>query len=48
MYLANKVQNIKGSADVLLECAGLTFEELAAHCRRHGEGWTQSRCQGGD
>jgi len=28
MYLANKVQNIKGSADVLLECAGLTFDEL--------------------
>jgi 5,10-methylenetetrahydromethanopterin reductase len=28
MYLANKVQNIKGSADALLECAGLTFEEL--------------------
>jgi 5,10-methylenetetrahydromethanopterin reductase len=28
MYLANKVQNIKGSADVLLECAGLTFNEL--------------------
>src|SRR5438876_5754365 len=28
MYLANKVQNIKGSADVLLECARLTFEEL--------------------
>ncbi|MBV9086958.1 MAG: LLM class flavin-dependent oxidoreductase [Acidobacteria bacterium] len=28
MYLANKVQNIKGSADVLLECAHLTFEEL--------------------
>jgi alkanesulfonate monooxygenase SsuD/methylene tetrahydromethanopterin reductase-like flavin-dependent oxidoreductase (luciferase family) len=28
MYLANKVQNIKGSADRLLECAGLTFEEL--------------------
>ena len=28
MYLANKVQNIKGSADVLLRCAGLTFEEL--------------------
>jgi alkanesulfonate monooxygenase SsuD/methylene tetrahydromethanopterin reductase-like flavin-dependent oxidoreductase (luciferase family) len=28
MYLANKVQNIKGSADVLLQCAGLTFEEL--------------------
>ena len=28
MYLANKVQNIKGSADVLLECAKLSFEEL--------------------
>ena len=28
MYLANKVQNIKGSADVLLDCAGLSFEEL--------------------
>lgn len=28
MYLANKVQNIKGSADVLLECAGLTFDDL--------------------
>jgi 5,10-methylenetetrahydromethanopterin reductase len=28
MYLANKVQNIKGSADVLLECAALTFDEL--------------------
>jgi 5,10-methylenetetrahydromethanopterin reductase len=28
MYLANKVQNIKGSADVLLESAGIRFEEL--------------------
>ncbi len=28
MYLANKVQNIKGSADVLLESAGLAFGEL--------------------
>ena len=28
MYLANKVQNIKGSADVLLESAGLSFDEL--------------------
>lgn len=28
MYLANKVQNIRGSADVLLDCAGLTFDEL--------------------
>ena len=28
MYLANKVQNIRGSADTLLEKAGLTIEEL--------------------
>ncbi len=28
MYLANKVQNIRGSADVLLRSAGLTFEEI--------------------
>jgi 5,10-methylenetetrahydromethanopterin reductase len=28
MYLANKVQNIRGSADTLLECAGLTFDEI--------------------
>jgi 5,10-methylenetetrahydromethanopterin reductase len=28
MYLANKVQNIKGSADTLLECAGLKLEEI--------------------
>src|SRR5947207_7240813 len=28
MYLANKVQNIRGSADVLLDCAGLSFDEL--------------------
>jgi alkanesulfonate monooxygenase SsuD/methylene tetrahydromethanopterin reductase-like flavin-dependent oxidoreductase (luciferase family) len=28
MYLANKVQNIRGSADTLLECAGLSFEEI--------------------
>lgn len=28
MYLANKVQNITGAADVLLEKAGLTFEEI--------------------
>ena len=29
MYLANKVQNIRGSADVLLQKAGLVFEEIA-------------------
>jgi 5,10-methylenetetrahydromethanopterin reductase len=29
MYLANKVQNIRGSADVLLEKAGLTLDEIA-------------------
>ncbi|HEV3277138.1 MAG TPA: LLM class flavin-dependent oxidoreductase [Terriglobia bacterium] len=28
MYLANKVQNIRGSADVLLEKAGLGFDEI--------------------
>jgi 5,10-methylenetetrahydromethanopterin reductase len=28
MYLANKVQNIRGSADVLLEKAGLDFDEI--------------------
>ncbi len=28
MYLANKVQNIQGAADVLLEKAGLSFEEI--------------------
>ncbi len=28
MYLANKVQNIRGSADTLLECAGLAFDEI--------------------
>ncbi len=29
MYLANKVQNIRGSADVILQQAGLTFDEIA-------------------
>jgi 5,10-methylenetetrahydromethanopterin reductase len=29
MYLANKVQNIRASADVLLQKAGLSFEEIA-------------------
>jgi len=28
MYLANKVQNIRGAADTLLEKAGLTFDEI--------------------
>src|SRR5207244_12732230 len=28
MYLANKVQNIKGAADTLLDLAGLTQEEI--------------------
>lgn len=28
MYLANKVQNIQGSADTLLQCAGLTQDEI--------------------
>jgi len=29
MYLANKVQNIRGSADILLQKAGFTFDEIA-------------------
>ncbi len=28
MYLANKVQNIRGTADILLQSASLTFEEI--------------------
>jgi alkanesulfonate monooxygenase SsuD/methylene tetrahydromethanopterin reductase-like flavin-dependent oxidoreductase (luciferase family) len=28
MYLANKVQNIQSAADTLLECAGLTQDEI--------------------
>lgn len=28
MYLANKVQNIRGSADMILQQAGLTFDDL--------------------
>ena len=38
MYLANKVQNIQGSADVLLDEAGLTFDEIApiADAMEHG------------
>jgi 5,10-methylenetetrahydromethanopterin reductase len=28
MYLANKVQNIRGNADVLLRSAGLTFDDI--------------------
>ncbi len=38
MYLANKVQNIRGSADMLLEKAGFTFEEIQpiADAMEHG------------
>lgn len=38
MYLANKVQNIRGSADVLLQCAGLSLEEIVpiAHAMEAG------------
>ena len=38
MYLANKVQNIKGAADTLLELAGLTQDELARSRRRWNAG----------
>src|SRR5436853_129755 len=38
MYLANKVQNIQAAADTLLECAGLTQEEIVpvAEAMEHG------------
>jgi 5,10-methylenetetrahydromethanopterin reductase len=38
MYLANKVQNIKGSADTLLDLAGLTQDEIrpVAEAMEHG------------
>src|SRR5256885_1384420 len=38
MYLANKVQNIKGAADTLLDLAGLTQEEIqpVAEAMEHG------------
>ena len=42
MYLANKVQNIRGSADVLLQKAGLDIRGDCAHRRRDGEGRPQS------
>ena len=43
MYLANKVQNIRGSADVLLQNApGLTFEEIDPIARSHGKGRKES------
>src|SRR5260370_339089 len=38
MDLGNQVQNIRGSADTLLECAGLTFDEIRpiAEAMEHG------------
>jgi 5,10-methylenetetrahydromethanopterin reductase len=38
MYLANKVQNIQAAADTLLECAGLTQDEIrpVAEAMEHG------------
>jgi len=38
MYLANKVQNIKGAADTLLDVAGLTQDEIrpVAEAMEHG------------
>ena len=36
MYLANKFQNIRGSADTLLDLAGIEMDELGA--RRRGDG----------
>ena len=48
MYLANKVQNIRGSADVLLQKAGLTLRGDCAHRRCHGERGARSRGAGCD
>ena len=45
MYLANKVQNIKGSADVLLESAGLTFEELKPSAEAMEKGGRKAAAQ---
>ena len=38
MYLANKFQNIRGSADTLLELVGIEMDELApvAEAMEHG------------
>ena len=48
MYLANKVQNIKGSADVLLECAGLTFDELRPIADAMERGGRKAAAKSGD
>ena len=45
MYLANKVQNIRGSADVLLQTAGLTFEEIAPIAEGMEKGGRKSAAQ---
>src|ERR671935_981492 len=49
MYLANKVQNIKGAADTLLELAGLTQEEIrpVAEAMEYG-GKLAAKGQGSD
>ena len=48
MYLANKVQNIRGSADTLLRMRGLNLRRNSAHRRRHGIRRTQSRSESRD
>src|SRR2546428_11020125 len=49
MYLANKVQNIKGSADTLLELAGIAQEEIqpVAHAMERG-GRLAAEAEGSD
>ena len=42
MYLANKVQNIRGSADIILEKAGLTFDEIAPIAEAMEQGGRQA------
>ena len=39
MYLANKVQNIKGAADTLLELAGIDVEEIRPVAEAMEQGW---------
>ena len=48
MYLANKVQNIRGSADVLLQKARINLRGDCADRRRHGKRRAKSCRQGSD
>jgi hypothetical protein len=43
MYLANKVQNIQGAADTLLELAGIEQDEIRPVAEAMEQGWGASR-----